>query len=326
MTDKELRDAAVVELKKTTQGYLKSNGQPRALVGAQWKKGLDLLAQIGVVVEPPPPPPPPPPASSHPLIGSQVTLDPGEIAAWNIFDSPTTQVVGNVGDRYSRIVRWDTSGLYKTPQRSYSLHGFKLVSGTPGRMFDWHTCPYDLPWKWVPPAYPGGPGTAVAPLAIDYFGSHGLEIVVEPNDWPSGSGDYHFQIMSPAEIEARRNQWVWLWVETVWARRGMATPGSCRVWVAGEDAPRVDKQGINTHWYEEHFVTFWEGSYHGNGASTKCVTQLAATRFGRTPRECFEDMPVLVSRRPAGTPGGEAVGIAPVEGGNVPVPAALRWA
>lgn len=53
MNDSELRDAAVAELKKTTQGYLKSNGDPRTTVGAQWKKGLDLLAQIGQAAPPP---------------------------------------------------------------------------------------------------------------------------------------------------------------------------------------------------------------------------------------------------------------------------------
>lgn len=47
MTDAELRDAGVAELKKTRQGYLKANGDPRALEGAQWKKGLALLEQIG---------------------------------------------------------------------------------------------------------------------------------------------------------------------------------------------------------------------------------------------------------------------------------------
>ncbi|MBA3565246.1 MAG: hypothetical protein H0W31_00135 [Actinobacteria bacterium] len=64
MTDKELKDAGIVELKKTTVGYLKSNGAPRwpegPPAGSQWRKGLDLFAQIGAVVEPPPPPPPPP--------------------------------------------------------------------------------------------------------------------------------------------------------------------------------------------------------------------------------------------------------------------------
>ena len=55
MTDAALRDAGVAELKKTTQGYLKSNAEPRATEGAQWKKGLTLLEQIGQASPPPPP-------------------------------------------------------------------------------------------------------------------------------------------------------------------------------------------------------------------------------------------------------------------------------
>lgn len=57
MTDKELRDAAVAHLKKTTTGYLKSNGQPKPppwpAGSTHWAPALDLLAQIGGDVPPP---------------------------------------------------------------------------------------------------------------------------------------------------------------------------------------------------------------------------------------------------------------------------------
>lgn len=46
MTDAQLRDAAVAELKKTTVGYVNKKWKVPP-VGSQWKKGLDLLAQIG---------------------------------------------------------------------------------------------------------------------------------------------------------------------------------------------------------------------------------------------------------------------------------------
>ncbi len=59
MTDKELRDAAVAALKQTRIGYLKSDGSPRLTTGTQWKKGLDLLEQIGQATPSPSPPPPP---------------------------------------------------------------------------------------------------------------------------------------------------------------------------------------------------------------------------------------------------------------------------
>lgn len=60
MTDKELRDAAVAELKLTTVGWLKANGIPRYPSGTappttHWGKAMKLLGEIGIV-EPSPPP------------------------------------------------------------------------------------------------------------------------------------------------------------------------------------------------------------------------------------------------------------------------------
>lgn len=65
-TDAELRDRAVAELKLTTAGWRKSNGQPNYPSGeppltTHWGKAMALLAQIDVA--PPPPPPPPPPTA-----------------------------------------------------------------------------------------------------------------------------------------------------------------------------------------------------------------------------------------------------------------------
>jgi len=60
MTDRELRDLAVAELRLTTVGFINTHWKvPPA--GSHWAKALAALAKIGVVVEPPPPPPPPPP-------------------------------------------------------------------------------------------------------------------------------------------------------------------------------------------------------------------------------------------------------------------------
>lgn len=61
MTDAELRDAAVAELKQTTVGWLKTNGTPRYPSGTapdttHWGNAMKLLAQIGQQAPPPPPP------------------------------------------------------------------------------------------------------------------------------------------------------------------------------------------------------------------------------------------------------------------------------
>lgn len=59
MTDSELRDAAVAELKLTTAGWRKPNGQPNYPSGVaptttHWGKAMPLLAQIGQSTPPPP--------------------------------------------------------------------------------------------------------------------------------------------------------------------------------------------------------------------------------------------------------------------------------
>lgn len=69
MTDKELRDAAVKELKLTTVGY-KNKHWTTPPNGSRWDNGLDLLAQIGQVAPPPPPPPPPPTGKPIPAGGT----------------------------------------------------------------------------------------------------------------------------------------------------------------------------------------------------------------------------------------------------------------
>lgn len=59
MTDAELRDAAVAELKLTTAGWRKRNGAPNYPSGVapdstHWGKAMKLLEQIGAVTPPPP--------------------------------------------------------------------------------------------------------------------------------------------------------------------------------------------------------------------------------------------------------------------------------
>jgi hypothetical protein len=48
MTDKQLRDAAVAELKLTTVGWSKVKGySPEKLASTHWGKAMVLLGQIG---------------------------------------------------------------------------------------------------------------------------------------------------------------------------------------------------------------------------------------------------------------------------------------
>ena len=223
-----------------------------------------------------------------------VTLPPGGHRYWLMHNSSTTQVVGDEAPDQHRVIRWGAGGLYASTRRTYAVFGFKLLQGSPGRMYNWHTQPNDV-GGWTPPCAGGG----VSPLAIDYWDdSRGLMMVAEPEDdgCSGGSGSYHFPILSQSETEARRGQWVWLWAEITWGRRDLATKGALKVWVAGQDTPRVNVSGINTHWPQEEMVTFWEGEYHCStcsGQSDTHAVEIAATRFGRSPQEAYDDAPVL---------------------------------
>jgi hypothetical protein len=193
----------------------------------------------------------------------------------------------------------------------------------PGGIFDGHQTPADDPWGWTPPQYPGGPPSCCAPFAIDYFkgSGRGLEYVAEPNDSPSGTGTYHFRILSEQEMDARVGEWVWLWVEITWGRRELAVKGAARIWVAGEDNPRVNVSNINTHWWEEGMVTFWAGSYWISGAPARIVADVVAPRVGRTPKEAYEDAPSVYDRWGNGT----SVLLANPGVSDPAVPPALRW-
>jgi hypothetical protein len=251
--------------------------------------------------------------------GSQQTLHPGAKYSWVVYDSHGTEVYpigASNGDKHGTI-RWESGGRYAGSQMTYMVLGFRVVSGSPGRMFDGHTHPADAPWGWTPPGSNG-----VAPFAIDWFrgSGRGLEYVAEPNDWPTGTGRYHFQILTDREVDARTGQWIWLWVEIVWGRRDLSVKGAARIWIAGEDRPRVDVSGINTHWPGEGMVTFWAGTYWNTGAPKLSVIDVAAPRFGRTPKEAYEDSPSAYSRWGDGT----SVALVPV-GRPMPIPAPLSY-
>jgi hypothetical protein len=259
------------------------------------------------------------PGAGSPDPGSQQTLDPGEKYSWVVHDSDGTEVYprgASNGDKHGTI-RWEPGGLYAGSQKTYMVLGFRVVSGSPGRMFDGHTHPADAPWEWTPPGSNG-----VAPFAIDWFrgSGRGLEYVAEPNNRPTGTATYHFRILTDEEMDARAGQWIWLWVEIVWGRRDRPVKGAARVWLGGEDRPRVDVSGINTHWPEEGMVTFWAGNYWNNGAPKLSVTDVAAPRFGRTAKEAYEDSPTAYSRWGDGT----SAALAPV-GRPVPIPPALGY-
>ena len=269
-------------------------------------------------------------SSGSNLVTRAVTLPSGATAYWLVHDSSTTQILAGSGRDKHRVIRWGSGGLYADTRRTYAVFGFKLNTGAPGRMYDFHTQPNDA-GGWNPPC-----SAYVAPVAIDYKGdSRGLRIVAQPEDtgcagtpppgYVQGSGTFHFQVFSQAETEARRGQWVWLWAEITWGRRDLSTKGALKVWVAGESTPRVDVSGINTHWPGMNQVTYWEGAYHSSGSPGTNAVEIAATRFGRSAREAYEDVPALYAAEPAGTSGGSSTQVGSRGSGEAAIPSSLQW-
>jgi len=286
--------------------------------------------------------PDPPPSTTNMLPASKIVIEPDHVAAWMICDSPTTQqapVGGTNGDTHN-IVAWAPSSpyltsppLYAPPQKMYAIHGIRVIQGIPGRMIDYHTAPTDKPHGWTPRQCPGGPATGVAPLAIDYWANaYGLHIVCQPEDWSPydpGSGNFHYTLISHADMQAHMlGKWIWIFMEVVWGAQWLPQQGSIKAWLEGDVAPRVNISNINTHWFEQHYTTLWEGAYDSNGASSRIEVEVAARRIGRTPQECFNDKPVVFSRYGAGSaamgPPGTISAWANVDGGKISIPASWR--
>lgn len=279
--------------------------------------------------------------TSHPVPVEELTLPAASVPgtphhACSVWDTDHTEVypAGQTNVDKHGTIRWEPGGHYAANRKTYMLLGHRVLEGGPGRMTAGHNDPADDPYGWTPLTAPppNGEPNGVAPFALDWFlgrGTRGYEMVIEPENahtGSGGSGNYHYQLFTDAEAEARRGQWVWLWVEVAWGRKdgSTPTPGSLKVWVAGEDTPRINQPNINTHWYGQGMLTFWECTYWIHGNPTRSVIQTAGPRFGRTPQEAYNDNPRFYRAWQGASGMGSWAAQPPVEG-NVPIPAGLRW-
>lgn len=133
MTDKELRDAAVERLKKTTTGYLKSNGQSKPAPwpegSANWKAALDYLAQIGQAAPPPPPPSTgvtypasyftgplgarnPLPPKKGAFLGAELGLGPGPAITWAQYPGHVAKREADMGRKYDWLMISDFEWIW----------------------------------------------------------------------------------------------------------------------------------------------------------------------------------------------------------------------
>lgn len=305
-------------------------------------KSRRSTAHLAVTVNNAVVPPPPPPPTGFDLPTHSIVMPAPGIGFWLAYDSPTTQKTGTDGDTFrQRMVVWSTGGgmssAFYSGRRMYAIAGFCVKKGFPGRFLNWHNQPNDNPWSWSPPyCPPNWHPSGVSPMAVEYWGDeHGLTLVdvVEQTTQCGGSGDHEHTIISNEDMLDLYNEWIWLILEFDWGRRDQGPGGAARVWVSGEDTPRVSLPAPrHTHYYDQHQTTFIQGMYHCEtcaGHDRDHEFEIAATRFGRTPKECYEDRPVFLKGGSAGQEGGTSYGsftaIAPRKSDEVKIPASLQW-
>jgi hypothetical protein len=227
------------------------------------------------------------------------TIQAGEQDADIVWDSSGVQTYGPDPDKHG-IIQWDSTGQAQqakySDRRTLMLLGLRVVEGSPGRIFDGHNIPSDQPYGWEPLFYQGGPKSQVAPFAIDYRrgssyeGQTGLMYIAEAE---SVTGRYHWTIINDTEMDARRNQQIWLWVDITWGRTDGTTPkqGSIKIGLPDEPAPRVNVAGINTHYFGQHMVALWCVNYWYPTFPNKSVCEVAGPRVGHSVQEVLADQP-----------------------------------
>lgn len=229
------------------------------------------------------------------------TLEAGEQDADIVWDSGGVQTYGPDPDKHG-IVQWDSTGQAQqakySDRRTLMLLGLRVVEGSPGRVFDGHNIPSDKPYGWEPLFYQGGPKSQVAPFAIDYRrgssyeGQTGLMYIAEAE---STNGQYHWTIISDSEMDARRNQQIWLWVDITWGRTDGTVPkqGAVKIGLPDEAAPRVSVSGINTHYFGQHMVALWCVNYWYPTFPSRSVCEIAGPRVGHSVQEVLADRPTF---------------------------------
>ena len=155
MTNEEIRDAAVEELKLTTAGWRKPNGQPNYPSGTapattHWGKAMSLLAQIGASV----PPPPPPGVTPPPAIAGK-----GYSLVWrDEFDTLSYNNAGSQNDTYTWQRPWNLPNTDGSVSVANSVLTITYTGGVGGKSMTLATrkgssSSPNLTGSFVPPVY-----------------------------------------------------------------------------------------------------------------------------------------------------------------------------
>lgn len=186
--------------------------------------------------------------------------------------------------RNDRSIAW-SSGKQYTGRVACVHHFFRINQGqTPGRLLNFHTD--SLEGGWAPA------GSAVSSIAFDWKngstfsdapGVNGLVLVLEAN---SVNGQYHFQVLSDAEMVSRMGQWIHLYIEIGLQE---TSTGYVKVWVDGEATPRVDLTNVRTVWTNQTGVLLWAGIYNSAGISSTHEVDCILPQAGWDWPTCLAD-------------------------------------
>lgn len=223
-------------------------------------------------------------------------------ASWALFDSQTTDIVGDV----HRVIHWDTGQKY-AGRETWVLWKWRPVTGGAGRQLNFHTAP-TLPggWWW---------GDGVSPIALDYYPGtrvddndgvttySGLHVTLNAVGDEDNPNPYHFVIADEATClaAAAAGTWFDIIMKITWGNKAMATKGALTIWRDGMDTPVVNVSNTNTHYYSSYTgsnpgggqrgITLWQGGYWASSGSlgSTAVADHVAARVGRTLAEALND-------------------------------------
>lgn len=241
-------------------------------------------------------------------------------AFWDVYDSPNreTFVPGTTnGDAHSTL-RWESSpspaGIYAATKKVYIRKRLRLVQGSPGRIFNFHSHPQDAPGGYDGQVLIDGATTSgVSAIALDYkagytetntnggaAGVDGIRLNLRSQARGSNAGSPYgnresWSIFRQSECTAAQNASAWItWCMEITFGFANSTPkGAVKIWVNGETTPRVDLVGVNTIYRDQGMFTVWEGLYDNNAFSSLAIIDHVPYQCGRTPAECIADTPVL---------------------------------
>lgn len=201
---------------------------------------------------------------------------------WAQSTSATTQIIGPA----YRTIGWGPGDNFQG-RKVWVLWRYRPHIGRiPGRVLNFHNHAQGPTW-WPD----GNTSHGVSTVAIDWKGDNthdggksGLMLSLEAHD-----GEAKWVLASVAEMDAciaNTNTWL----DTIWEINVQETAtGYVRIWVNGENTPRVNAQNVKTCWVNQTRWMLYEGMYDSGSTASDHSGDYVPARIGRTFSEAVKD-------------------------------------